>query len=108
MRKCYSLVPWEGNCETEFSMQDVYSEVPLDSAPVEWRGRKQDWEREKSSCDVGQVTASIGPTESDGVSPNWAEMSRHSYYHLDQTLCVDYLGKEHDLGQDALCCWDRS
>ena len=108
MRKCYSLVPWEGNCETEFSMQDVYSKVPLDSAPVEWRGRKQDWEREKSSCDVGQVTASTGPTENDGVSPNRAEMSRHSYYHLDQTLCVDYLGKEHDLGQDALCCWGRS
>lgn len=46
MRKCYSLVPWEGNCETEFSMQDVYSEVPLESAPGEWRGRKQDRKQE--------------------------------------------------------------
>lgn len=43
MRKCCSLVPWEGDRETEFSIQDVYSEVPLDSTPVEWRGRKQDW-----------------------------------------------------------------
>lgn len=107
MRKCYSLVSWEGNCETEFSMQDVYSEVPLDSAPVEWSGRKQDGESEKSSCDVGPVTASIGATDSAGVSPNRAEMSRHSYYHVDQTLCVDYPGKEHDLGKAALCCWGR-
>lgn len=98
MRKCYSLVPWEGNCETEFSMQDAYSEVPLESAPVEWRGRKQDRKQE--------VQLWCGPSDSFywlyrecWVSPNRAEMSRHSYYHVDQTLCVDYPGKEHDSWQ---------
>lgn len=43
VRKCCSLGPQEGDQEPEFSTQNVYSGLSLDSTPGEGRGWKQDW-----------------------------------------------------------------
>lgn len=72
-----SWVLWEGDSETEFSVQDVYKGVPLGSTAMQGRTREQEWTgaEVQLGCRLTRPGA-LGPKWCITVIPHWAQAAR--------------------------------
>lgn len=82
MRKCCSVVLWEGVHDTEFKHTGhLFRSIFRSNACARGSKGSKIWQKEMSSCDVGPVTISSNPTDNSGMRkslkhffPGWAHM----------------------------------